>query len=363
MATSTIKQFRSIYPWIKLPLVVNAPMRLITGPSLALSVSKAGGIGFIGPGKDSQALTALLSTAKDIYSTSAFSSIRNSQGELPNLLPVGVGIIIWSSNLATIKAAIASYPPAAVWLFAPRNGQRDLEIWSKELRLTSPKTQIWIQVGSVEDAKKAIFGESPPDVLVLQSADAGGHGLAKGASLMSMIPEVLDTLKEAGKLDNVAVVAAGGIADGRGVASSVALGAVGAAMGTRFLAATEADIAPGYQDAVISGGDGSQNTIRTTIYDNLRGTNDWPSEYDGRGIANQTYFDHVSGMDIEVNRENYRKAMNGSINAWGVDGRLTMYAGTSLGLVKEVQDSESIVTQTRAQASEIWKRHAADQTN
>jgi hypothetical protein len=68
-------------------------------------------------------------------------------------------------------------------------------------------------------------------------------------------------------------------------------------------------------------------------------------------------------MDIEVNRENYRKAMNGSINAWGVDGRLTMYAGTSLGLVKEVQDSESIVTQTRAQASEIWKRHAADQTN
>lgn len=212
-------------------------------------------------------------------------------------------------------------------------------------------------MGSVEDAKNAIFCETPPDVLVLQSADAGGHGLVKRASLMSMIPEVLDILKEAGKSEKVAVVAAGGIADGRGAASSVAFGAIGAAMGTRFLAATEADIAPGYQDAVISGGDGSQSTIRTTIYGNLRGTNDWPSEYDGRGIANQTYFHHVCGMDIETNRENYRKAMDRSINAWGLDGRLTMYAGTSLGLVKEVQHSESIVAQTRAQASEIWKRY------
>lgn len=82
MTTSTIKQLSFVYPWIKLPLEVNAPMRLITGPSLALSVSKAGGIGFIGTGKDWQALMALRSAAKGIYSTSTCSSLRDSQGNV-----------------------------------------------------------------------------------------------------------------------------------------------------------------------------------------------------------------------------------------------------------------------------------------
>jgi NAD(P)H-dependent flavin oxidoreductase YrpB (nitropropane dioxygenase family) len=83
MTASTMKQLLSVYPWIKLPLVVNAPMRLITGPSLALSVSNAGGLGFIGPGEDSQALMALLSAAKGMYSTSTYSSLRDLKNNVP----------------------------------------------------------------------------------------------------------------------------------------------------------------------------------------------------------------------------------------------------------------------------------------
>ena len=84
------------------------------------------------------------------------------------------------------------------------------------------------------------------------------------------MPEVHDAL-QAAEVNGVSLVAAGGIVEGRGVAAALALGAEGVAMSTRFLACKEAQVMKSYQGDVLRSSDGGVNTIRTKIYDELRG--------------------------------------------------------------------------------------------
>ncbi|KFY23480.1 hypothetical protein V491_02516, partial [Pseudogymnoascus sp. VKM F-3775] len=195
-----------------------------------------------------------------------------------------------------------------------------------------------------------------PDVLVLQGADAGGHGLAASASIVSLVPETTDALR-AGGFD-IPVVAAGGIADGRGVAAATVLSAQGVAMGTRFLASPEAKIAKGYQEAVLVASDGGVNTVRTRLYDTLRGSKTWPEGYNGRGVVNRSYEEREE-LGVEENVKKYLKAMEEGDKAWGVDGRATTYAGSAVGLVVEVKGAGMIVEEVRGEAIKLLGGHKA----
>lgn len=135
-------------------------------------------------------------------------------------------------------------------------------------------------------------------MLVLQGLDAGGHGGEKGAGVISSIPEVKDALDDSGATE-ISIVAAGGIADGRGVAAALALGAEGVVMGTRFVAAEEAQVHPAYNAAVLDTSDGGQSTIRAKVFDELAGPNIWPVDYDGRAIVADSYLDHAEGISID----------------------------------------------------------------
>lgn len=292
----------------------------------------------MGPGVKPSDLDAILSEAKMLLGTSIPS--RN------DVLPIGIGFQTFSADLSLASQAIQKHRPCAVWLFAPRDGQRELDEWSRKVRYVSPGTKIWIQVGSVSDAVKAARSSSPPDVLVLQGSDAGGHGLAKGAGIISLLPEVADELGES----SIPLIAAGGIADGRGVAAALSLGAAGAVMGTRFLAAKEANVSTGYQGDVLRIKDGGQNTVRTTLYDELAGRTDWPPEYDGRNVVNQSILDHAKGVDFEENKKRYQEATKKGDEGWGENGRLTSYIGSAVGLVREVVGAEDIVRNARSEA-------------
>lgn len=125
----------------------------------------------------------------------------------------------------------------------------------------------------------AIAAAPSSDVLILQGTDAGGHSLKKGAGIITLLPEVSDALNNL-RYGDIPLIATGGIADSRGVAAALTLGAAGVAMGTRLLASNEAAINPAYQKHVIEAQDGGQNTIRTQIYNHLRGTTDWPEPFD-----------------------------------------------------------------------------------
>ena len=110
-------------------------------------------------------------------------------------------------------------------------------------------------VGSAADARRAV--DAGVDVIVAQGWEAGGH-VRGSVATMPLVPAVVDAVSP------VPVVAAGGIADGRGLAAALALGAAGAWIGTRFLASNEAAIHPRYRERILQA-----NEADTIYLDNL----------------------------------------------------------------------------------------------
>lgn len=350
-----MESFADAYPWTKAPLVCCAPMRLIALAPLAFEVSRAGGLGFVGAGSDASTLESMLNDFKSLQAEDPDLS------KIQHVLPVGVGFICWAGEklLNDALPAIEKYPPAAVWLFAPRSTE-DLVQWTGAVReRTNGKTEIWIQVGTVKNAVE-VTKACDPDVLVVQGHDAGGHGLHHASGLISLLPEVSDalsTLQTQAKngTRRPLLVAAGGIVEGRGAAAALALGAAGIVLGTRYLASPEANIAHGYRDAVVRAGDGGQATARTKLFDQLRGTTDWPVEYGGRGVLNESWTDAENGMELEENKRLYNEALAKGDGGWGDKARLTTYAGTGVGLVKEIKGAGAITTEVRDAAKEVLR--------
>jgi nitronate monooxygenase len=339
MQRQAIARLRNAFPWTSVPLIVGAPMRVLSGPSLAVEVSKAGGLGFVGPGTSPEGLESTLAQVSKLLEESESLSAKCK----PDLLPIGVGFQTWAGNLATSSRILNQHrKPAVVWLFAPRHGQKELDEWAGQIREISPETQIWIQVASVADALSAAPSS---DVLVIQGTDAGGHSLKKGAAIITLLPEVADALASHGYAD-IPLIAAGGIVDSRGVAAAFTLGAAGVAIGTRLLASKEAVINPAYQKHIVDASDGGQNTVRTQFYNHLRGTVDWPEPFDARGIINQSWRDYQAGVPFERIKDLHDEALKLD-KAWGSDGRTATYAGTGIGLVKEVKSAGDIIKEVR----------------
>lgn len=344
------------YPWTATPLIASAPMAKVAKPSLAVAVSKAGGLGFIAAGYTSDNLQDLLEEASKLIAEedSTISTLKNAIDDFA-VLPVGVGFITWSASLKTALPALEKYRPCAVWLFAPPTDFHDLVPWVTQIRdATSQKTKIWVQVGSVKDAIMAAT-ILQVDVIVVQGSDAGGHALIHGASIVSLMPEVHDKIRELQprRARPIQLLAAGGISDGRGVAASILLGAHGCVLGTRFLASPESLIAHGYQEEVLRASDGGISTVRTKIYDKVRDIHGWPPNYDGRALINRTYVEAVGGLSEGENRELYLEELEEGDRGYGPEGRQTTYAGTGVGLVKVVMPAEDIVTSVRREANQL----------
>lgn len=350
-------QLKKDYPWTKAPLVSCGPMRLIALASLATEISRAGGLGFVGAGSDISQLDSILTEVRQMQSTAQVLK------DVKDVLPVGVGFLLWAGEklLKESLPILEKYKPAAVWLFAPNELQQFVQ-WTEEVRrVTDGKTKIWIQIGTVAEALE-ITKTCQPDVLVVQGQDAGGHGLEKAAGLVPLLPEVDDevsALCSAKGIQKPILIATGGIMDGRGAAAAIALGAAGVTMGTRYLAAPEANIAKGYRDAVLDASDGGVWTKRGKLYDTLRGTRDWPERYGGRGVLNESFFDAEKGMDQDENQRLYDEAMKKGDDGWGAKARLATYAGTGVGLIKNIKSAARITDEVREDAKRILKQASA----
>ena len=339
-----LKAMNLAYPWLRSPIIVSAPMRLIALAPLAVAVAKAGGFGFLAAGTDTSDLKAELERARDLLQKSPINGVD------PTILPIGVGFINLGANMNTALEAIKMYTPAAVWFFAPKRNE-DLIEWTEKVKaVTGGRTKVWVQIGTVTDALH-VAQACAPDVLVVQGADAGGHGLAQGAGIITLLPEVADALADIG-MNHIPLMAAGGIVEGRSTAACLVLGASGVVLGTRFLASKEANIAKGYQDDVLRTTDGGLATVRTSVYDILRGTTGWPDKYNGRGIINKSFLDAQEGMSIEENKTLHSEALQKGDKGWGKNGRLTAYAGSGVGLVKVVMSAQGIVEEVRGSAIE-----------
>lgn len=199
----------------------------ISTGALAASVSQAGGLGFVPGGYDftpgSPQLSAL---SKELRS--ARKALRLEDAPLTPA-PVGVGFILCHPSAAahfvdTAVPLLVEHSPQAVWLFAPEpdpEGGRETQARIVEALKRAGFT-VFVQVGSVQAARGAVTDGA--DVVVAQGVDAGGHQFARGAGVVSLVPEVRSMLEEDFAERVVGLVAAGGIVDGKGVAAALALG-------------------------------------------------------------------------------------------------------------------------------------------
>ncbi len=216
---------------------------------------------------------------------------------------------------------------------------------------------IW-QCGSVKEAVAA--RDAGADALIVQGFEAGGHVRGIVTSL-ALIPAVRDAVGA-----DIPIIAAGGFADGRGLAAALSLGADAAVFGTRFLASNEAAADPRYQQRVIAAE--AEETVHTELYDigwpnaphrvlRTKVIDEWeragrpetgkrPGE--GKSIGKMTR----SGMEIEVPTVKY-SVMAPTSSFEGDIEELALYAGMSVSLVREKLPAGEIVKRIAAEASEV----------
>jgi len=320
------------------------------GPALATAVSAAGGLGFIGGRVSMADLRSQLQEASATFASSNNPTLKSS-----NTLPLGVGLLPFLLKLEDVVPVIEEFKPSVVWLFAAKELD-DYAVWAAAMRKVSPESKVCVQVGSIAAALH-VARTVQPDALCMQGADAGGHGFEKGAGIISLVPEAVDTLKREG-FGHIPLLASGGIVDGRGVAAALALGASGVVMGTRFLASREVTVHPRYQDAILEAQDGGQATTRSKLFDELRGPNIWPGLYDGRSLIMRSYEDYQNGVDLDEIQRLHNEEEKGVDQGFAVGGkgRAAVWAGTGVGMVGEVEAAREIVERVRSETKGVLDR-------
>ena len=181
------------------------------------------------------------------------------------------------------------------------------------------------------------------DILVAQGAEAGGHGVSRGT--LTLVPAVADL---AGP--HVPVVAAGGIADGRGLAACLMLGAAGVALGTRFHATVEA---AGFQAAKqrIVGATGD-DSMRSVVFDISR-RNVWPTPFTGRCLLNE-HLKRWSGRELDLMRSiDIEGPRYAAARAAGDFETAAVIAGEAAALIHDIPNAADVITRMIRTASEL----------
>ena len=299
-----------------------APMGGASGGALAAAVSNGGGLGLVGGGREDP---GWLDHELEIAAEGTAQ-------------PWGVGFQSWASDVVTVQRALAHHPRAVMLSFG------DPRPFIAPIRRAG--AALIIQVTDLEEARQAL--DVGADVIVAQGTEAGGHGGRR--STLPFVPVVVDLAAP------TPVLAAGGIADGRGVAAALALGAAGALLGTRFLAAWEALVTPQVTKAIIEGG--GEETERSRVSDIARGSA-WPSKYPARTLRN-AFFDRWRGRDGELAADPaaqraYQDAYQEAIASGGLP-RDPVWASEAIDLITELSPAAELVGTLAAQAEEALAR-------
>jgi nitronate monooxygenase/enoyl-[acyl-carrier protein] reductase II len=205
---------------------------------------------------------------------------------------------------------------------------------------------LWMQqVGDVAQARTAL--ERGVDVLVAQGGEAGGHSGSVAA--MVLVPQVVDIAGD------VPVVAAGGIADGRGLAAALALGAQGVAMGTRFLASEEMAVDAEWKRMIVDAD--ALDAIQSPVVDMLLPPFNRPhSDVLPRVLRTPVIEDWIADPDALAARLHEIGPRLLAAVAAGQGHQYAPFAGQSSGLIGEVLPAATIVRRTVEQAESILAR-------
>jgi enoyl-[acyl-carrier protein] reductase II len=198
--------------------------------------------------------------------------------------------------------------------------------------------------GKVAHARAAV--DAGCDIVVAQGTEAGGH--TGQVATMPLVPLIVDAVG-----DRVPVVAAGGIFDGRGLASALALGAAGVWLGTRFIATVEARGVAGYKDALVRGAE--DGTVVSRAYSGKtmrvlrnRYTDDWAARPE-----------ELAKFPMQLGRavEDGALHLGGDENTDGVDPEIECYpAGQGVGGIGSVEPAGDVVRGIVTEARDVLER-------
>ena len=312
---------------IQLP-IVQAPVGSVSTPELAAAVSNAGGLGMIGVG----------GMPLDVVE----ARLRATAGLTGR--PFGANVIL------------AISPPGAVDVILDA-GVRILSLfWGEPAPFVDRAHQagaiVLSTVGTAREAREAVA--AGVDIVVAQGWEAGGH-VRGTVSTLALVPRVVD------EVDPVPVIAAGGIADGRGVAAVLALGAAAAWIGTRFVCAEESGAHPVYQQLLADAAE--TDTVHSTLFD--RGWLDAPH----RTLRNSTVRawqdageppsgDRPGEDEVVARRHDGSEIRRYAVSppsvavATGEPEAMAVYAGQGVGLITRPEPAADIVRRLMREAEQ-----------
>ena len=283
---------------IKYP-IIQGGMAWIADASLAVGVSEAGGLGIISGVGPTEVVRAQIRKAKELTDK-----------------PFGVNVMLMQDNADEIAHVVCDEKVPVVTTGAGSPGKY-IEMWK------SHGIKVIPVVPSVAIAKRMEkFGA---DAVIAEGMESGGH--IGQTTTMSLVPQVVDAV-------NIPVIAAGGIGDGRGIAASFMLGAVGVQMGTRFLVSNECNVHKNYKEKVLKAKD-----IETEV----TGTS---TSHPVRVLRNKLTREYIKIEKSNSNSEKLESLTRGALRKAVIEGDTengSVMAGQIAGLVKKEQSCKEII--------------------
>jgi nitronate monooxygenase len=299
--------------------VLLAPMDVISGGRLAAAVSHSGGLGLLGGGYGD-------------------GNWINQEWDKAGNARIGCGFITWSlAKRPDLLDGVLARKPAAVML-----SFGDPAPFAAAIRNSGAK--LICQVQTVAQAREAKAAGA--DVVIAQGTEAGGHGQSE--PLFTLLPQVADICQD------IPVVAAGGIADGRGLAAAMMLGAEGVMMGTRFYASQEAGGHPDAKQRIVAAQGGQ--TVRSIVFD-LSRQNRWPDPYTGRVLRN-VHAERWLGREAELEARSDEVARDyAAARDRGDFDIAAVIAGEACALIHDIPTAGEIVERVVAHAERLLRSH------
>jgi NAD(P)H-dependent flavin oxidoreductase YrpB (nitropropane dioxygenase family) len=290
-----------------------------TSVALVAAVSEAGGLGILG--------TALLSAAQIREQVPAIRAVTSK--------PFGVNFLLFMTEEASFAAALEARPPVVSLAWA----RPDQDLHTFVRRVHEAGLLAMYMAGEVPEAVRA--AEAGVDVIVAQGTEGGGHvGWMASMAVVPMIVQAVAPLP---------VLAAGGIADGRGMAAAFALGAEGVLLGTRFLATHESPLHANFKQAIVRS-DG-HDTVLTEIPDIARGRV-WPGAM-ARTLRNH-FIEQWAGREWAL-RQQARSAAEEAEKArmTGDVERAVILIGQDAGLIDSILPAGEVIRRMVTDAEQI----------
>lgn len=300
---------------IRYPIIQGGMAWVSTG-ELAAAVSEAGGLGIIGAGN-----------APPDYVRNEIRKAKALTGA-----PFGVNVYFMSPFTEEVLKVVLEEGVKVITTGAGNPGRYIAELKEKGVKVLPV-------VSSVALAQR--LERVGVDAIVAEGMESGGH--IGEVTTMALVPQVVDAV-------SIPVVAAGGIADGRGLAAALALGAVGVQVGTRFICSQECTVHENYKQAIIKAGD------RSTVVTGLPG-------HEVRVIANRLSREFKKLAEKGASWEEFERLGTGKLRAAAKEGDVengSVMAGQAAGLVKEVLPAKDIIASFIREAREVVQKLAGE---